>query len=56
MNNQKHQKTKCKKEIVAKKYPQKKESFWEDVEKYVKGDYSHEDPVKTAKDAWKYVD
>lgn len=42
--------------LVSKKPKKIKKSFWSDLHKHVKGDYSHEDPVKIAKDAWKFVD
>ena len=44
------------KKYVGNKKSKKKESFWREVGQYVKGDYSHEDPVKMAKDAWNHVD
>lgn len=31
-------------------------SQWSKISEHVKGDYSHEDPVKSAKDAWNDVD
>lgn len=43
------------KQYIATHKPQKKKSFWDDIDKYVKGDYSNEDPVKATKDAWKNI-
>lgn len=45
------------KQYLLDKFPKKKEkSFWDEVKKYRKGDYSHEDPVEIAKHAWDDVD
>lgn len=50
------------KDYIIKKFPQKtsdEKNFWDEIDelkKHRKGDYSHEDSVKTAKDAWKYID
>lgn len=45
------------KQYISKKKPEAaKKSFWNDIGKHIKGDYSHEDPKKMIKDAWKNVD
>jgi len=43
------------KKYVTAKTPKKEKGFWDDIGKYIKGDYSNEDPVKTQKNAWKGV-
>ena len=49
--------TKIMKEFVeSEKKVRNVDSFWEEVGKHIKGDYSHEDPVKLAKTAWDHVD
>jgi len=42
-----------KKLATSKKSPK---TFWSDLHKNLKGDYSHEDPVEIAHNAWKDVD
>ena len=42
--------------LIKKNLSQKKKTFWNELKKYRKGDYSYEDPVKTAKDAWSHID
>lgn len=44
------------KKLKPKKIAKIPKSAWSKLHKYVKGNYSHEDPVKLAKDAWKDID